>query len=143
VWVNRKVAERWGLTNGERVYLQNQDGVRSTYSAPLKVTDRIHPDAVYMVHGYGRKAKGLKQVFGKGIDDAELITRYKTDPIMGGTGMNVNFVTFLRAADVDAAAVAEEAGPEQAEASTETAGLTPRRDLNGVVAAAAGKEVVS
>ncbi len=73
----------------------------------MKVTDRIHPDAVYLVHGYGRKAKGLKQVFGKGIDDAELITRYKTDPIMGGTGMNVNFVTFLRAADVDAAAAVE------------------------------------
>jgi thiosulfate reductase/polysulfide reductase chain A len=39
-------------------------------------------------------------VHGKGIDDNELITRYKVDPIMGGTGMNVNFVTFLRAADV-------------------------------------------
>jgi hypothetical protein len=61
------------------------------------------------VHGYGRKAKGLKQVYGKGIDDAELVTRYKTDPIMGGTGMNVNFVTFLRAADVDAAAAQPEA----------------------------------
>jgi hypothetical protein len=71
----------------------------------VKVTDRIHPDAVYLVHGYGRKADKLKQVFGKGIDDAELITRVKTDPIMGGTGMNVNFVTFLRAADVDAEAV--------------------------------------
>ena len=33
---------------------------------------------------------------GRGIDDNELITRYKVDPIMGGTGMNVNFVTFLR-----------------------------------------------
>jgi thiosulfate reductase/polysulfide reductase chain A len=103
VWVNRKIAKRWGLENGDRVYLQNQDGVRSSFSAPVKVTDRIHPDAVYVVHGYGRKAKGLKQVFGKGIDDAELVTRYKTDPIMGGTGMNVNFVTFLRAEDVDVA----------------------------------------
>jgi thiosulfate reductase/polysulfide reductase chain A len=108
--VNREVAARWSLKNGDRVYLQNQDGVRSTFSAPVKVTDRIHPDAVYMVHGYGRKAKKLRQVYGKGIDDAELITRYKTDPIMGGTGMNVNFVTFLRAADVEAeeAAMGEE-----------------------------------
>ena len=112
VWVNRKIAQRWGLENGDRVYLQNQDGVRSSFSAPVKVTDRIHPDAVYMVHGYGRKAKGLKQVYGKGIDDAELVTRYKTDPIMGGTGMNVNFVTFLRAEDVDAAA---EAAAEEAD----------------------------
>ena len=107
VWVNRRVAQRWGLVTGDRIYPQNQDGVRSTFSAPVRVTDRIHPDAVYLVHGYGRKAKGLKQVYGKGIDDAELVTRYKTDPIMGGTGMNVNFVTFLRAEDVEVAAELE------------------------------------
>jgi thiosulfate reductase/polysulfide reductase chain A len=119
VWVNRKVAERWGLVDGERVYLQNQEGVRSTFSAPLKVTDRIHPDAVYMVHGYGRKARKLNGVFGKGIDDTELITRYKVDPIMGGTGMNVNFVTFLRASDVEAQAA--EARLDEALAEAEAA----------------------
>ena len=31
-------------------------------------------------------------------------TRRSVDPIMGGTGMNVNFVTFVRASDVDAGA---------------------------------------
>lgn len=102
VWVNPDVAATWGLADGERVYLQNQDGVRSSYSAPLKVTSRIRADCVFMVHGYGRKAEKLRFVHGKGIDDNELITRYKTDPIMGGTGMNVNFVTFLRAEDVEA-----------------------------------------
>ncbi len=101
VWINRKAAARWGLKNGERVYLQNQDGVRSTFSAPVKITERIRPDAVFLVHGYGRKAKGLNFVFGKGIDSAELVTQYKTDPIMGGTGMNVNYVTILRAEDVE------------------------------------------
>jgi thiosulfate reductase/polysulfide reductase chain A len=113
VWVNASVAATWGLKDGERVYLRNQDGVRSTYSAPVKVTQRIHPDAVYLVHGYGRKPRGLRFVHGRGIDDNELVTRVKTDPIMGGTGMNVNFVTFVRAADVEAeppaaATVAEE-----------------------------------
>jgi thiosulfate reductase/polysulfide reductase chain A len=102
VWVNPDVAAMWGLVDGERVYLQNQDGVRSSYSAPVRVTGRIRADSVYMVHGYGRKPEKLRFVHGKGIDDNELITRYKTDPIMGGTGMNVNFVTFLRAEDVEA-----------------------------------------
>jgi len=141
VWVNRKVAERWGFKNGERVYLQNQDGVRSTFSAPVKVTDRIHPDAVFMVHGYGRKARGLKQVFGKGIDDSELITRYKTDPIMGGTGMNVNFVTFLRATDVDASTPDDEEGVAAANPSEEVGARGRRRDLNRVDVAAAGTGV--
>jgi thiosulfate reductase/polysulfide reductase chain A len=102
VWVNAAVARQWGLEDGARIHLQNQDGVRSTFSAPVKVTERIHPDAVYLVHGYGRAAKGLRFAYGKGIDDSQLVTRYKTDPIMGGTGMNVNFVTFVREADVAA-----------------------------------------
>jgi anaerobic selenocysteine-containing dehydrogenase len=151
VWVNRTVAERWGLANGERVYLQNQDGVRSTFSAPVKVTDRLHPDAVYMVHGYGRKAKGLKLVYGRGIDDAELVTRYKTDPIMGGTGMNVNFVTFLRAAEVDgtgaAAEVAQASDLEGVGVRPEVAGGSSleggRARGSRVAAAALAKEVVS
>jgi anaerobic selenocysteine-containing dehydrogenase len=144
VWVNRKVAERWGFKTGDRVYLQNQDGVRSTFSAPVKVTDRIHPDAVFVVHGYGRKARKLRQVYGKGIDDAELITRYKTDPVMGGTGMNVNFVTFLRAADVEAQATQEEpAAAEAARAEALPGRMGRRRELNGMAATGAGEEAVS
>ncbi|UCE03574.1 MAG: molybdopterin-dependent oxidoreductase [Candidatus Latescibacterota bacterium] len=98
VWVNPSVARRWGLANGERVHLQNQDGVRSEFSAPVRVTSRIRPDAVFLVHGYGRNAMKLRFAYGRGIDTTGLITRYKVDPIMGGTGMNVNFVTFVKAA---------------------------------------------
>jgi thiosulfate reductase / polysulfide reductase chain A len=104
VWLNREAAKKWGLKNRDRVYLKNQDGVRSTFSAPVKITERIRPDAVFLVHGYGRKAKELKFVYGRGIDTAELVTQYKTDPIMGGTGMNVNFVTLLKAEDVEGGA---------------------------------------
>jgi thiosulfate reductase/polysulfide reductase chain A len=114
VWVNTAVARKWGFRDGERIYLTNQDGVRSSFSAPVKVTERIRPDAVYLVHGYGRKPKKLRFAHGKGIDDNELITRYKTDPIMGGTGMNVNFVTFLRASEVAARDSTVGAGSEAA-----------------------------
>jgi len=94
VWVNSHVAEKWNLKHGQKVRLQNQDGVISN-EIKVKVTERIHPDAVYMYHGFGHKAKGLYNH--KGADDSELVTRYETDPIMGGTGMNVNFVTFIAA----------------------------------------------
>jgi len=116
VWVNVDVARKWGLEDGERVYLQNQDGIRSTFTAPVKVTSRIRPDSVYIVHGYGRKPKQLRFAHGKGIDDTELITRYKVDPIMGGTGMNVNFVTFIRATDVEPEVPASVAAGEEVEA---------------------------
>jgi thiosulfate reductase/polysulfide reductase chain A len=93
VWVNADVAKRWGLESGTKVRLKNQDGV---VSDPIKVkaTERIRTDCVYLVHGFGHTAKGLRRTFGKGASDAQLITRYAVDPLMGGTGMNVNFVTF-------------------------------------------------
>ena len=92
VWVNRRVAAEWGLKNGEKVVLRNQDGAESA-PVSVKATERIRPDCVYMVHGFGHRARGLSNH--KGADDADLITRYNTDPIMGGTGMNVNYVTFV------------------------------------------------
>jgi thiosulfate reductase/polysulfide reductase chain A len=72
--------------------LVNQDGVRSE-PVPLKATERIRPDCVFVVHGYGHTSPGLKFARGRGLDDAKLVTRTKIDPAMGGTGMNVNFVT--------------------------------------------------
>jgi thiosulfate reductase/polysulfide reductase chain A len=92
VWVNADIAARYGLKSGDYVRLKNQDGVLSN-RIKLKATDRIRPDCVYMVHGFGHNAKGLKFAFGKGASDAQLLTRYVTDPLMGGTGMNVNFVS--------------------------------------------------
>jgi len=97
VWVNAQIANEMGLENGERVTLINQDDVRSE-PIKVKVTQRIRGDCVYMVHGYGHNAKGLKFARGRGASDSRLVTRYKTDPIMGGTGMNVNFVRIERVA---------------------------------------------
>lgn len=93
IWVNNDVAEKWGLKNAQHVRLKNQDGVVSN-KIKVKVTERIRTDCVYMVHGFGHNSKMLKSAFGKGASDAGLVTKYATDPLMGGTGMNVNFVTF-------------------------------------------------
>lgn len=93
VWVNNDIANKYDLTNGQYIKLKNQDGIISN-KVKVKVTERIRTDCVYMVHGFGHNSKMLKGAYGKGASDAQLITRYKIDPIMGGTGMNVNFVTF-------------------------------------------------
>ena len=82
-----------GLANGNSIRLKNQDGVVSN-RVKVKVTERIRPDCVYIVHGFGHTARGLRHAFGKGASDSQLITQYVTDPLMGGTAMNVNFVTF-------------------------------------------------
>jgi thiosulfate reductase/polysulfide reductase chain A len=48
-----------------------------------------------MVHGFGHGNKLLTRCFGKGASDTQMITNVKIDPVMGGTGMRENFVTFL------------------------------------------------
>ncbi len=95
VWINPKVAKEWGLENGQEVYLQNQDNVVSSFPIKVRVTERIRWDSVYMVHGFGHGDKKLTRAYGKGASDSELITKVMLDPIMGGTGMRGNFVTFL------------------------------------------------
>jgi thiosulfate reductase / polysulfide reductase chain A len=97
VWLNAKVARDLGLADGDAVRLVNQDGVESAPIA-VKATERIRSDAVYMVHGWGHRARGLHYAFGRGADDSELISRVAVDPIMGGTGMRVNFVTLRKEA---------------------------------------------
>jgi thiosulfate reductase/polysulfide reductase chain A len=47
-----------------------------------------------MVHGFGHTNKKLSRAYGRGASDSELITKVLVDPIMGGTGMRGNFVTF-------------------------------------------------
>jgi len=74
------------------VRLRNQDGVLSN-PVRVKATPRLRGDCVYLVHGFGHTARGLGREAARGASDAGLATRYVVDPIMGGTGMSVNFVT--------------------------------------------------
>ncbi len=92
VWLNAGIARRMGIKSGQYVKLKNQDGVISN-RVRAKVTNRIRRDCVFLVHGFGHSARGLRKAFGKGASDSELVTRYNVDPLMGGTGMNINFVS--------------------------------------------------
>ena len=91
LWIQTAVAARLGLKDRQRVVLENQDGIRSL-PVRLKVTEGIHPECVYMVHGFGQRSKMLSRAGGRGASDTDLMSRVKIDPIMGGTGMRVNFV---------------------------------------------------
>jgi thiosulfate reductase/polysulfide reductase chain A len=94
VWVNTATARQIGLKNGAYVQLKNQDGILSN-RVKVKATHRIRPDAVYMVYGFGHTNAALKSAYLKGASVALLNTKYATDPLMGGTSIHGNFVTFL------------------------------------------------
>jgi thiosulfate reductase / polysulfide reductase chain A len=95
VWINPAVAKEWGLKTDQYIWLKNQDNVISEFSVKVRVTERIRWDSVYIVHGFGHAGKQLKRAFGRGVSDTQLITRVLVDPLMGGTGMRSNFVTFV------------------------------------------------
>jgi len=94
VWLNADVASRWAIKSGQFVKLKNQDGVISN-KVKVKVTQKIRTDCVYMTHGWGQTNKMARGSYLKGASDSQMVTKYEIDPLMGGTGMNVNFVTFI------------------------------------------------
>jgi len=97
VWVNAGEAARLGLENGMHVRLRNQDEVLSN---PVRVmaTERIRPECVYLVHGFGSESRAWKSAYRKGASTAQLTTRFKVDPLMGATSIHGNFVTLEKAA---------------------------------------------
>jgi thiosulfate reductase/polysulfide reductase chain A len=95
VWINAGAAADLGVHNGDKVRVISSSGI---VEGPVraKVTERIRDDAVYMVHGFGHKAPGMRRAHMRGASDAALMDTYALDPICGGAGMRVNFVTIER-----------------------------------------------
>ncbi len=97
LWVNAETAAKAGLKHGQYVKLRNQDGV-VTNRVKVKATQRIRPDTLYMVYGFGHTSKMLRSAYQMGASAAQLNTRYRIDPLMGGTSIHQNFVTFVKEA---------------------------------------------
>jgi len=95
LWVNPLVASEWDIKSGDYVRLGSPNGTVSD-KVRVRVTERIGLDSVFMAHGFGHKSKRLRLTAGVGADDSALMSNIKVDPIMGGTGMRANFVTFVR-----------------------------------------------
>lgn len=96
VWISSSIAAKAKLADGDKVILENQDGVRSPV-VTLRVTAGIRDDVVYTVHGFGQQAPALKKAYQQGFSDNALMTRMTIDPLTGTTGMRVNFVRVLPA----------------------------------------------
>ena len=97
VWVNTETAAALNLENGQYVVLKNQDGATSS-RVRAKVTQRIRPDTVYLVHGFGHRNPMLRSAYLNGASTSYLNTSYKTDPLMGATSLHTNFVSFEKEA---------------------------------------------
>lgn len=69
-WINADLAANFGIANGDTVEIQTSEG---SLEAPVKVTQQIMPEAVWMPVHFGCTAKQVKQAYGFGVAPKQLI----------------------------------------------------------------------
>jgi thiosulfate reductase/polysulfide reductase chain A len=88
LWINTEEAGKLGITNGQVVEVASDHGFGKIKAF---VTDFIHPEAVFMLHGFGRQVPATTRCFGKGASDTALQDNV-TDMIGGSPGLHETFV---------------------------------------------------
>jgi len=89
LWINTKRAAALGIKNGDLVTVASPQG-----SGTIKafVTDFIHPEAVFMLHGFGHENKLAARSYNKGVSDA-LLQANITDKVGGSPALHDTIVT--------------------------------------------------
>lgn len=96
LWINSHAAEKLGIEDGEIVNI-SQNGYTEQIRA--KVTEFIHPEAVFMLHGFGHKLPVETRAYGRGAADHHFMagTLKKWDPAGGALAYQENFVSVSKA----------------------------------------------
>ncbi|WP_300455374.1 molybdopterin-dependent oxidoreductase [Desulfobacula sp.] len=89
LWINTAKAVELGIQNNAVVEVASSCGKGQIKAF---VTDLIHPEAVFMLHGYGHEAGRAKRSFNKGLSDA-LIQENVYDKVGGSPAYHDTFVT--------------------------------------------------
>ncbi len=99
LWINRDSAEKQGIADGDLVEVGNADGYTENIRA--KVTDQIHPDAVFTVHGFGHRLPVESRAKGRGLADNRFMPRGNDiwDPAGGAVAFQEHFVTVKKIAE--------------------------------------------
>jgi thiosulfate reductase/polysulfide reductase chain A len=96
LWMHPERAGALGIADGDEVEI----GGDGRYSAYIKarVTPWIHPEAVFMLHGYGGAVPLATRAYGLGVADQHLQhgKLYEFDPAGGGNAMTETIVRVTR-----------------------------------------------
>ncbi len=93
LWMNPQAAEAAGLYDWDFVEVTSEVG---SIKIPLKVTEAIRSDCVYLTPGYGHLSKALTTAFGLGASSSVLHITF-IDPISGGQALSQTFVSVKKA----------------------------------------------
>lgn len=88
LWINTKKAKKMGIISGDLVEVASND--RSyTATVAAHVTDHIHPEAVFTVHGFGKDIPRQTRSFMAGLSDQKLMVGKLDDWDQSGGGVNL------------------------------------------------------
>jgi thiosulfate reductase/polysulfide reductase chain A len=92
LWINRQRADKLHIADGELVEV-GSNGHRGRIKA--RVTDLIHPDAVFMVHGFGHTLPVESRARGKGVAGNDLMVGGLAlwDQAGGAMALQEHFIT--------------------------------------------------
>jgi len=92
LWINDTAAAALKIADGERVTV-GRNGYSETIAA--KVTPFLHPEAVFVVHGFGHRLPVESRAFGRGLAENRFMQGGLDiwDPAGGGIAMQEHFVT--------------------------------------------------
>lgn len=91
LWINTDKANELGIQNNAVVEVSSSCGKGQIKAF---VTDLIHPESVFMLHGYGHQAGRAKRSFNKGLSDA-LIQENVYDKVGGSPAYHDTFVSVI------------------------------------------------
>ena len=96
LWINTHAADQLGIASGDTVRV-SQNGYSETITA--KVTDLIHPEAVFVIHGFGHRLPVESRAFGKGLADNKFMPNGMQiwDPAGGAIAYQEHFVEVSKA----------------------------------------------
>lgn len=89
LWVNAGRAATLGIKDGNWVEVASS---RGSGRIRAYVTDLIHPEAVFMLHGFGHEVEKSTRSFRKGLADGLLMENI-SDPVGGSPALHHTFVT--------------------------------------------------
>jgi len=93
IWLNTETAKRLGISDGDTVQVS---GNGWEAKSKVKVTQRIHPEALFVPGGYGGFAKSLVRGYGIGVNINDFL-KHDTEPISGHAMMEEVLVSVKRA----------------------------------------------
>ena len=99
LWINANAAKSLGISNNSTVVVSQND-----YSETIqaKVTDAIHPDAVFVIHGFGHTLPVESRALGRGLADNKFMKGGLDiwDPAGGAIAFQEHFVSVAPAGNI-------------------------------------------